>query len=779
MANNPLKNLIDTVSGNIQDLRSSTYMTSSDERKQMSKLRSDIFKSVESINNRTMETTGLNSISTMYSRLIKTMKDPTLPSDFKNIFQNESLMNSLSMTYMENRPIYEYDKEIDLVCKYMPKLQEALDTKKDHILSPDHFSKEFLKIIKDSDLSIDDNEKSIFNKDIKVLKNKYSLEEFIEESYDKVSKYGEDFVYHIPYDTAINRLLQNKAKYQNRFNSNLIGTINANIQESGNLNISYDILNESASNNNIKIQDYDKDNPLKLNLKVEISQDPYLESLISDSRYVNTNIKKLEKRSLIYESSVDLQNTLNDGINGKAGDKYIGVKQAGKLRPFDKTLDDKIMIDDTAEDGLYDVNKQNTTDSNLKLKGCILKSVPRHHVIPIYIDDICMGYYYFEFQENDDYESMTNVNNMFGSKTAEIVNSDKNAKIQDNLLRSIASAMSEKLDSIFIKNNQDLTKEIYSILKYNDLYNLDHAETRMKVVYISPEDMTHCYFKKDPITHRGISDLAKALIPAKLWVCMNLTYIIGNMTRGQDKRVYYVKQTVDTNISQTLLTTIDQIKRSNFGIRQIENINNILNIIGRFNDYVIPVSQSGDSPVQFEVMQGQDIQPPTEIMDRLEESAINSTDVPLEVINARMSMDFATHYTMSNTRFLRKVIKRQSICEETRMYSGILTRVYNLEYKKTDVLRLVLPMPLFLDVSNTSQILQNVTDLCNNISEAFLDPNEDENVKNIFTKKIKMEYLSTYINIDKMEEYLTESRLESQVKKEEQKLNNNDDSGEY
>ena len=170
MANNPLKNLIDTVSGNIQDLRSSTYMTSSDERKQMSKLRSDIFKSVESINNRTMETTGLNSISTMYSRLIKTMKDPTLPSDFKNIFKNESLMNSLSMTYMENRPIYEYDKEIDLVCKYMPKLQEALDTKKDHVLSPDHFSKEFLKIIKDSDLSIDDNEKSIFNKDIKVLK---------------------------------------------------------------------------------------------------------------------------------------------------------------------------------------------------------------------------------------------------------------------------------------------------------------------------------------------------------------------------------------------------------------------------------------------------------------------------------------------------------------------------------------------------------------------------------------------------------------------------------
>lgn len=771
---NPIKNLIDIVSGNIQDLRSSTYMTSSDERKQLGKLRSDIFNSIEDINNRTFENTGLNSISTMYSRLIKSMKDPNLPDKFENIFNNEALMNSLSMTYMESKPIYEYDKEIDLVCKYMPKLQEALDTKKDHVLSPDHFNKEFLKIKKDNELSTDDSQKSMFNKDIKVLKDKYKLEEFIENSYDKVSKYGEDFVYHVPYSTAIDKLLANKAKYQNRFNSNLLGTLSVNsLQESGSVEIRYNSINENTKLDTITL-DNNKDN-FDINLKVEISQDPYLESLISDSKYVNANISKVIQKSLIHEASVSLQNTLDDATNGKVGDKYIGLKQSGTLRPFDKTLDDSIMVDDTAKDGLFDVNKNQTSSSNLNLRGCILKSVPRHHVIPIYIDDICMGYYYFEFQENDDFDTMTNVNNMFGSKTAEIVNSDKNARLQDNLLRSIAGAISDKLDSIFIKNNQDLTKEIYSILKYNDLYNLDHSETRMKVVYISPEDMTHCYFKKDPITHRGISDLAQALIPAKLWVCMNLTYIIGNMTRGQDKRVYYVKQTVDTNISQTLLTTIDQIKRSNFGIRQIENINNILNIIGRFNDYVIPVSQSGDSPVQFEVMQGQDIQPPTEIMDRLEESAINSTDVPIEVINARMSMDFATHYTMSNTRFLRKVIKRQSICEETRMYSGILTRVYNLEYGKTDVLRLVLPMPLFLDVSNTSQILQNVTELCNNIAESFLDPNEDENVKNIFIKKVKMDYLSTYINIDKMEEYLIDSKIEAKVKEQEQ--GNNSEEG--
>ena len=765
---NPIKNIFDLVSGNMSDLRSNTYLTTSDNRKQQAKLRNDIYKAIEGLNNKSYENTGLNNISTMYTRLINTMKDPNLPKSFEEIFSNDALMNSLSMSYMENKPIYDYDKEIDLVCSYMPKLEEALETKKDHVLSPDHFSKNFLKIKKDSDLSISDTQEDIFNKDIKIMKDKYKLEEFIEESYKKTSKYGEDFVYHVPYSTAIDKMLKDKSKYANTMNgSNVLGTLTASIQESGDItinNTSIESISESTviKYNGEKIEDKKIKQQLENapELKVEICKAPYLESLIKDSRFVNINYDKINNKSLIHEATVEFQKTIEDGTNGKVGDKYLNTKETGKLRPFDKTLDDEIIVDDTAKDGLMDVN--NPEDKKkINVRGCILKSIPRHRVIPIYIDEINMGYYYFEFQENDEYANITNVNNMFGNKTAEIINSDKNARMQDVLLKSIASAISDKLDKTFINNNQDLTKEIYSILKYNDLYNIEKTETKMKVTYIPPEDMTHCYFTKDPVTHRGISDLAKALIPAKLWVCLNLTYIVGNMTRGQDKRVYYVKQQVDTNISQTLLTTIDQIKRSNFGVRQIENINNILNIIGRFNDYVIPVNQSGESPVQFEVMQGQQIEPPTEIMDKLEEQAINSTDVPLEVINARMSMDFATHYTMSNTRFLRKVIKRQSICEETRMYSGLITRIYNLEYERNDVLKLVLPTPLFLDVSNTSQIIQNVNDLCNNIAEAFLADEEDETIKNKFIKKVKMDYLSTYINIDKMNEYLTNAKIEA------------------
>ena len=36
---------------------------------------------------------------------------------------------------------------------------------------------------------------------------------------------------------------------------------------------------------------------------------------------------------------------------------------------------------------------------------------------------------------------------------------------------------------------------------------------------------------------------------------------------------------------------------------QIENMNSILGITGKYNDYIIPVGPSGDSPISMEVME--------------------------------------------------------------------------------------------------------------------------------------------------------------------------------
>ena len=254
-------------------------------------------------------------------------------------------------------------------------------------------------------------------------------------------------------------------------------------------------------------------------------------------------------------------------------------------------------------------------------------------------------------------------------------------------------------------------------------------------------------------------------MPAKLWACIYLSDTIGVMTRGQDKRVYYVKQNVETNISQTLLNVISQIKKSNFGLRQIETMNNVLNIVGRFNDYVIPVGQTGESPVQFEVMQGQDINTNTELLDRLSDQAISSI-VPSEVIDAVKSVDYAVQVTSSNIQFIRKVYNRQAIEEE--LLSRFFTMVYNYEYGTNIKITCKLPAPLFLQMNNLNQILTNVIDYSNNIGNLeYADVENDEEgamEKAIFIKNLTRHNLSTYIKLDEIDAIKQRSKLECQSK---------------
>ena len=220
------------------------------------------------------------------------------------------------------------------------------------------------------------------------------------------------------------------------------------------------------------------------------------------------------------------------------------------------------------------------------------------------------------------------------------------------------------------------------------------------------------------------------------------------MIRGNDKRVYYVKQSVEANIAKTLLKTINEIKKSNFGIRQVESINSVLNITGRFNDYIIPRGSDGQSPVEFEVMPGQQIEIKTELMNMLEESAINIIGIPIETIQSRQSPDYAIQLTMSSSKFLRFVYARQSRFQK--QMGDFLTAIYDMEYLSSDRLNLILPPPLFINVTNTNQLLVNTNDYCENIGNMLMANEPDENLKAEFIKELKIYNLGSYMKMEQL-----------------------------
>lgn len=752
LINSRVRKMSKNIQSNIDNLYTSTFFNDPKGNKDLDALSSSINSSIDKIISNNISSTGIPNISKLYSRVYSSSKNKNLMGSMEDLFNDDGLMSNVMESYMKNKYLKDFDNEIDTVCKYMPKLEEALNAKKDNVLSADQFTKDFINITNDTNTS----DLEIFSDRISDLKENYDLLNFFDTVYDRAAKYGEAFVYAVPYKKAMAKLLANKG---NTMVNSQVNTEQGMIITEG----AQPFVMEGCQDAINEIYGDRKEN---LNINIELNMSNVIDSAVRSYQLAENRLKSIN------ESAVNALDTDNGIGNSNKFTKTIDDELS-----FEKMVDDKKngLSDDTAAEGL--VNSSRKIERKLKVPGCVLKMLDRSHVVPIYIEDICLGYYYFEFAEYDDSFTMTSssVSDPLASLKMNNVNTTNETDYSERnqMLRYVSGQISQFIDTRFINSNQDLRKEIYMMLKHSDIFNTP-SNDKFRVTFIPPEDMIHVYFKMDPHTHRGISDLEKALFPAKIYSTLYISNAIATMTRGVDRRVYYVKQTVDTNIASLLLNTINQIKKSNFGIRQVENINHVLNIIGKFNDFVIPKSASNESPVDFEIMPGQDIRPPSELMEILENMAINSTDIPVELINSLQSVDYASRLTMSNSKFLKAVYNRQGKFQK--FMSRIISIIYNSEYNTQSRLSVTLPPPMFLNLNNTNQLISNTKEYVNSIWEEDTSDVEDETVKNIYKRKLLQYHLGSYINVAKHQELFKEAEQEAKAKQKEVSGDNMDSS---
>ena len=760
-----LKNLANSIQDMSNDIYKDTYYMPTTSDTDLNSIRDGITKSLDIITQKNLDTNGMPNISNVYSRIMSSNnKNNIISNDDMNtlgsIFEDRQLIDTVASTYSSNMYIKQFDSEIDLICKYMPKLEEAIEVKKDMVLCADQFDRDFLTIRDKS--SITDN--SFFNSEIDIIKEKYNIAEILETSVYRAWKYGEDFLYIVPYKKAFEKILNRRKRESDLGNGSKL------IKESVNINI--DNKNKESSS---------KDSSDTFNFTVTFNMDNALTESIENMYRASEQIGNICEGSINEVTSMSFSNKIIE----EAEKSNIKISNGTLNRIHTKSIipDNTVPEDNprdykynTAQDAISDVNK-NDDEPITKIPGCLIKRLERDKVIPIYIEDMCMGYYYIEIQneQNLDFSNTTQSNYGLNTSSLDMLqryqqkpygnlgvnNNDKTDPIKNDIvLKQAASKIASMIDAKFINTNQDLAREIYMILKYDEKFNRN--TNNITVTFIPPDDIEHIYFNINKDTHRGISLLEKAMIPAKIFISISMCNAIGILTRGQDKRVYYVKQQVETNISKTLLSAINQIKKGNFGVRNLENLMGTLNITGMYNDYFIPRSSNGDSPIDFEVLQGQEINTNMDFLEKFEDYAIGTTGVPLELITSRLSVDYATQLTMTNTKHMRIVYKDQSKVQC--FGSKIITKIYNAEFNKVSQLELRLPPPLYITLTNSSQLVTNVMDYAQKIMEPEL---KKLGVADDLISSASAEYarkvLGTYMNFDDIDEIIKKAVLESKA----------------
>ena len=718
---------IENLNNYMDDLYSSVYSTRVDNKNDLNRIGDTIEGNLDDI----ISSVNGQNVSDISNLIIRLQRKSNASSEktFKELEDIVSDRQVIDTISMEN--IFKYiqaeNYQYDLILKYLPKLYQAIEIMKDCVLSSDNFTKDFINVIANKSNKEDIN---IFNSKASNIVDKYKLQDLFEEMYMETAIYGEYFLYLVPYKKAFERLLKRKEApklyRESVYESKMLSKESVIIEAS-----ELKGLKETMSP---EFSKYVKEH----NAKVTLNIDPY--GMIPEAVEQFTEAAKL-KAKYQSESICESYITEADGSSDNNGRRGVATLQYEPITQM-------------PVDGF--INKDNNTKIN-EINGAVMFRIPRENIIPCYIGDFCIGYLYFNIT-NDFITNRVTTSGLYNSLTATSdFKEDIHAKETDALVSQIAASIGEQIDAKFINNNTDLKKEIYAILRYNSEFNPLTGNNTVTVSFLPAEDVQHFYFKMDKKTHRGISDLKKSVVPAMLAIMLKLTDTINKVSRSQDKRIYYVKQNVETNVARTMLNVISQLKKGNMGMRQLENMNSIFNVIGKYSDHVIPMSQSGETPIQFEVMQGQNTETPTELITNMEQDAVDGTDVPYEWVDSSNQVDFATRFTMSNSKFLRKVFKRQSICQDK--FTIIFRKTYNYEYSENETqAEIRLPAPAFLTLTNSQQLLDNNKNFIQALSDIVLQDNEE--LKPEFMNIMIRDYLGSYVDFDNVDKVIEMAKQE-------------------
>ncbi len=170
----------------------------------MDSIRNDFNKSLDKLLDTNLDNIGQTNITSLYART-QNIKGSLGSDTFSELLEDNALTEALVADFSQNKIYKEVDAEIDLILKFMPMLADALDAKKDNVLSADNYSKDYINVVNTD--SVEN-----FSENIKSLKKIYNVLNIVENAYDDAAKYGEQFIYIDNYKDALTKLLKNKPR---------------------------------------------------------------------------------------------------------------------------------------------------------------------------------------------------------------------------------------------------------------------------------------------------------------------------------------------------------------------------------------------------------------------------------------------------------------------------------------------------------------------------------------------------------------------------------------
>lgn len=594
-------------------------------------------------------------------------------SKFKQKLENDQNIGMFQSYLRSNDSKINKYEDLKLITSIMPQLRQAKTAIINSILSPDDFTKQLA-------LNLDYNGKPLVEVDnlrytnIQKILKKHKFTKLMKSVTDSTITLGTYYVAVLPYKKLYADLLNNKFKYNN--------------------------INNSVANKNVK--------------KRKLTNEKLLKESVMSIEELTEQINNIYENADVSEDS---SNLLSENVI------------LAELKKADISIDNKKVCSDEILKNIKDSNSKFSNQNNdgfivdkndLKISGCKIKKLDPRRVIELSIDeDNCMGYLYIE-----NAESARSIRDFKKFNFNSNLTTNERENSIDTIYQEIGNILMNKLDKKFIEDHADIKERLYDVLKFADV----NKDSRIKVSYLSTDEVVKFEINE------GESVFEPALFFSRLYMMVLLSTITAKVVRSNDIRAYYVDVDADGGMNNMIYNAIDTLQSTNHSILSANHISKIISSFTAFDDLIIPRAGGEKNTIDFDIISGQNVDMNTDILELLEQICVNSTGVPLQLLQSSNDVDFARTYTMLNINFMKNTLDLQMDINPS--ITELIVKILSAEMMDDEGsssllgnLECYLQSPMNLLLTNILDQINNAKDVAQGLNDLVIGTN-GENAQN-------------------------------------------------
>ena len=655
----------------------------------------------------------------LLAKLVNDSKKSDLGISDKNIetilgSDSSEVFNFISTQY-QNRCVKQND--LHEVASQLVELREAINVTRDAIVSANVNE---IGVSKKIDFKNIDEEKSITALNcIKELEKKEKIDKKVKNFIvPKTLEFGEYWVITTPYSKIFSDFEKKKKEHGDSI-INMANVLESTGNEEDKNEEDMRILYESYFDRPVTIKDE--------NIKKEY------ESFKED---INT----------IYENI-----TTDNSSYAVAIDKY-GVESIEELHTIlesskneDSPTKDIFKQVNGIDDGVVGDDSKKKTENYENISGCHIQLTDPMHMVELKIMDKVIGYYLIEEEDIQPISGLV-------STTLYYSRFDEN-KRQKTIIDGLVERIVKSFDKKYLETNIELKEIIANALMYFDLNT-----KKLRFKYIPVEYVTKFSVNEDE-NGNGVSIIEPSLFYAKLYLMLLLFKIMSIILYSNDVRVNYVRTSgIDKNIANKVQEIIRQKQSRQINLMDMFSYTTLLKKLGSGSEMYIPTGRSNERGVETEILQGQEVQLNTELMEWLKKGYVLGTGVPSAIMNYLDEVDFAKSIELANTRFNGRVVTYQGDFNDslTEFYKKLLKFSTTIDEDVIDSLQYILSAPKHAEVQLKTELIQSFDVYKNYFINLFFgdvgaqEPANANKIK-LFTKGLSKKFLPM-INIDEIDD---------------------------